>query len=110
MGALRKLKTITRTMCIIETQLTRQNSPIISGWGQTSITMEVPGSLAIFRERNSEQDNLASYQSLSFIPNLAALCQMLYSAGFSQVFQVLPHPDMNFQYVSNDRAVFAAFK
>ena len=40
MGALRILQRITRRMCVVETQLTRQQAPVVSGWGETG---EVPG-------------------------------------------------------------------
>jgi tRNA (mo5U34)-methyltransferase len=110
MGALRLLHKITKTLCVIDTQLTRQNIPIISGWGQTSVVRELAASMALLQEEDMKENNLAAYTSLSFIPNAAAVRQLLFSAGFSQVLQVAAHPSLNQQYVNNDRGVFLAFK
>ena len=110
MGAIRLLHKITRTLCIIETQLTRQTDPIMSGWGQTSTTLELPASLAIYQEKDMDQNNLAACNSLSFIPNAAAVIQFLFSAGFSQVIQAIAPPGSNPQYLSNDRGMFFAVK
>lgn len=110
MGALRLLHRITETLCIIDTQLTRQTAPIISGWGQTSVTLELPASMALYQEEDMDDNNLASYNSLSFIPNAAAVMQLLSSAGFCQISQVAAHPGLNPQYVDNDRGIFVALK
>jgi tRNA (mo5U34)-methyltransferase len=110
MGALRLLSKITRKLSIIETQLTRQNTPVSSGWGQTSVTLELDGALALIQETDMEQNNLAALGSLSYIPNASAIRQMLFAAGFSHVLQAAAKPGLNPQYVRNDRAVFFALK
>lgn len=110
MGAIRSLHRITRTLCIIETQLTRQIAPVISGWGQTGVTLELPASLAIYGEPDMDTNNLAASNSLSFIPNAAAVHQLLSAAGFTRVTQLKPHADANPQYLSNDRGIFLALK
>ncbi|MSO24000.1 MAG: methyltransferase domain-containing protein [Acidobacteria bacterium] len=109
MGALRLLRRVTKTLCIIETQLTRFNSTVESGWGREGETLHLPASLAIHQETDMEQNRLASHRSLSFIPNIAAVKQMLKAAGFSKVTQVPAWPGMNPQYLSHDRGVFLAF-
>jgi tRNA (mo5U34)-methyltransferase len=110
MGAIRLLHKITRTLCVIETQLTRQAQPIVTGWGQTSVTLELPASLAIHQEADMAQNNLASHNSLSFVPNLAAVRLFLFAAGFTQVLQPAPPPEATQQHLDNDRGVFFAFK
>jgi tRNA (mo5U34)-methyltransferase len=110
MGALRLLHKLTKTLCVIDTQLTRQNIPIISGWGQASVVKELAASMALLQEEDMKENNLAAHGSLSFIPNGPAVRQLLFSAGFSQVLQVAAHPSLNPQYVNNDRGVFLAFK
>jgi tRNA (mo5U34)-methyltransferase len=110
MGAIRTLHRITRTLCVIETQLTRQSTPIISGWGQTGVTLELPAGLAIYGEPDMDLNNLAASNSLSFIPNAAAVHQFLSAAGFRQVIKLSPKPGANSQYVLNDRGVFLALK
>ena len=108
MGALRQLRKVTRKLCILETQLTRLNAPVESGWGRESDFLHLAGSLAIYLQTDMEQNRLAAYRSLSFIPNVAAVRQMLGAAGFSTVIQVEAQPGMNPQYLRNDRAVFLA--
>jgi tRNA (mo5U34)-methyltransferase len=110
MRAIRTLHSITRTFCIIETQLTRQIASIISGWGQTGVTLELPASLAIYEEPDMGTNNLAASNSLSFIPNAAAVHQLLSAAGFTQVMQLTPHADANCQYLNNDRGIFLVLK
>src|SRR4030095_11900604 len=60
MGALRQLKRITQKLCILETQLTRFNAAVESGWGRESEFLQLPGSLAIYLETDMEQNRLAS--------------------------------------------------
>jgi tRNA (mo5U34)-methyltransferase len=110
MGAIRTLHRITRTLCIVETQLTRQNAPVISGWGQTGVALELPASLAIYSEPDMDLNNLAASGSLSFIPNAAAVHQFLSAAGFRQVIQLPAKPGANGQYINHDRGVFLALK
>ncbi len=110
MGALRILYRITRTLVVIDTQLTRQNKPVETGWGQTSVTLELAASVALLQQEDSEINNLASWKNLSFIPNAAAVRQMLFAAGFSSVLQLAVPPGSNPQYLNNDRGIFVAFK
>ena len=110
MGALRLLHRITSGLSVIETQLTRQSAPTLSGWGLTGQTLELDSSLAIFQETDMDQNNLAACQSLSFIPNAAAVRQMLFCAGFSRIMQIAARPGLNPQFVNNDRAIFFALK
>ena len=109
MGALRLLRKVTKTLCIIETQLTRFNTTVESGWGREGEKLRLSASLAIYEETDMEHNRLASYRSLSFIPNIAAVRQMLGAAGFFKVAQVPAQPGMNPQYLTNDRGVFLAF-
>jgi tRNA (mo5U34)-methyltransferase len=110
MLAIRQLHKNTRSLCAIETQLTRQQNPISSGWGQTGVFLELPASLAIHRETDADGNNTASFHTLSFIPNSAAVHLMLETAGFQQTSQAAPLPGMNPQYLANDRGIFFANK
>jgi tRNA (mo5U34)-methyltransferase len=108
-GALRLVHKRARRAVILETQLTRQAAPIVSGWGQTGVTLELEASLALYQETDAETNRLASKNCVSFIPNVAAVRQMLLSAGFTTVRQLPAAEGLNFQYVQNDRAVFVQF-
>ena len=110
MGALRILHRVTRRVCVVETQLTRQQDPVVSGWGAAGTFLELPAALAIYREPDVEENRLAAHRGLSFIPNAAAVREMLGAAGFSRVESIAPPADANPQYLAHDRAVFLAFK
>ena len=110
MGAIRILYRLTKRLCVVETQLTRQQEPIYSGWGETSKTLELPASMGLYEETDMDENNLAAHKSLSFIPNAVAVKKMLSSVGFSKVWQITPSPDSNQQYVNNDRGIFLALK
>jgi hypothetical protein len=70
----------------------------------------LPASLAIYGEPDMDLNNLAASNSLSFIPNAAAVCQFLSAAGFKSVTQLTPKSGANSQYINNDRGVFLALK
>jgi SAM-dependent methyltransferase len=109
MRAIRLLRSLSATVCVIETQLTRQRDALYSGWGQESVTLELPASFAVFEEDNQDVDRLAAYHSLSFVPNAAAVMLMLRAAGFRHVEIAVAAPGMNPQYLRQDRAVFLAW-
>jgi SAM-dependent methyltransferase len=109
MGAIRILRRVTRSLCIVETQLTRFNDAVESGWGREGETLHLPACLAIHQQTDTDENRLASYRSLSFIPNLAAVRLMLEAGGFSKVIQVAAQPGMNRQYLAQDRGLFLAF-
>ena len=109
MGLLRKLRALTRKVCLVESQVTRQRAPIATGWGQTGVLLEVPASIAVHCETQQAADWLAAYGGvLSFIPNLAALHVMLRAAGFTRSVELPAQPGMNPQYLEGDRVLLAA--
>lgn len=107
-GAIRVARSLTRHLCVVESQLTRQNAPIRTGWGITDQYSEEPASWAARYEPPEEQDTqpLAAYGGvISLIPNRAALLQAMTVAGFTQVKALAAHEDHNVQYRSGDRAL-----
>ena len=110
MGALRILYDLTKTLAIIETQLTRQHAPLVSGWGMATKVFELPASFGAFLEPDQESNNLASFHSLSFVPNDSAVRLMLKTVGFSEVKRVEAQPGHNLQWHRGDRAVYYALK
>jgi SAM-dependent methyltransferase len=110
MGMLRRLRGMTRGVCLVESQVTRQRAAIASGWGQTGVTLELPASMGVFYEEQQAVDRLAAHGGLlSFVPNPAALHLMLKVAGFPRVVPLPARPGMNPQYLTEDRVIFAAF-
>jgi hypothetical protein len=107
MGVLRLARGCTRTLCVVESQLTRQTASIVHGLGQTGQLHESTGSFAIQLERGD--NSLASTgRVMSLIPNRVAMAQMAEVAGFAHVEFARAAPDHNPQYVGGDRAVLFA--
>jgi SAM-dependent methyltransferase len=107
MGVLRLARACTKTLCVIESQLTRQTEPIVLGLGQTNQLHESEASFAVQLERG---DNMLASTGgvISLIPNRVALAQMAQVAGFESVEFATPAPHHNPQYVGGDRALIFA--
>jgi tRNA (mo5U34)-methyltransferase len=109
-GALRVARALTGDVCVIESQLTKQDEPIILGNGQSDVYEESPASFASRLETDHECNPLASWGGvLSLTPNRAALLQMTQAAGFQRQEIAHPAPSHNQQYVVGDRAVLLAW-
>jgi tRNA (mo5U34)-methyltransferase len=107
-GAIRR-RALTRSPCVIESQLTRQVEPLVHAWGSTESAEQAPGSFATRVEPDTAENPIASSAGvLSLIPNRVALEQMVQAAGFPQYEFLVAHPDHNPQYVGGHRAVLAA--
>jgi tRNA (mo5U34)-methyltransferase len=108
-GAVRRAHALTRSLCVLESQLTRQDRPIIHGNGLPEALFTADASFAAVVETDAEQNQLASAPGiLSLIPNRAALEQMARVAGFEHVELAPPRADHDRQYGRGDRAVLLA--
>ncbi|CAB4940136.1 unannotated protein [freshwater metagenome] len=108
--ALRIARRLTRSLCIVESQLTRQDRPIIAGNGGVDAYFLRPASFAAFPETDSADNALASATGVvSLVPNRAALVQMPSWAGFDRVEQLAASAGHNRQYVTGDRGLVAAY-
>jgi tRNA (mo5U34)-methyltransferase len=109
-GAMRIARTLTRGICAIESQLTKQNEPIILGNGKSDLYEESPASFAARLETDWESNMLASAGGVvSLTPNRAALLQGAEAAGFVDVELAKPATGQNPQYIAGDRAVLLAW-
>ena len=105
-GVVRLARRLTRSLCVIESQLTRQAAPIMHGQGVPDVLFSAAASFAVELEEDSDRNPLASTPGvLSLIPNRAALELMVRVAGFasSEIVEAAPHH--NPQYRVGDRAV-----
>jgi tRNA (mo5U34)-methyltransferase len=108
-GAIRIARKLTRDVCIIESQLTRQDEPIIHGNGRSDQYEESQASFAALVETDQENNMLASSGGVvSLIPNRAALIQSAEAAGFAELELARPTARHNRQYALGDRAVLIA--
>jgi tRNA (mo5U34)-methyltransferase len=108
-GALRIARALTRDLCVIESQLTKQDDPIVLGNGQSDLYEESSASYASRVEADWETNMLASSGGVvSFTPNRAAMLQGAKAAGFTKLEVAPTGPRHNRQYVLGDRAVLLA--
>jgi tRNA (mo5U34)-methyltransferase len=109
-GAIRTARSLTQGVCLLETQLTRQEAPIRTGWGIPDEFTDEPASWAARFEAPEEQDTqpLAAFGGvISLIPNRAAVLQAMAVAGFTGVEALPAGAGHDPQYLSGDRGVFA---
>jgi len=108
-GAIRMARRLAKRLCVIETQLTRQEEPL--AWGRGSEhTALAAASFAGYAEEDSADNPVASAGGiLSLIPNRAAVHEMGRAAGFRLVEQVEPPLMAQAQYTQGDRGLFLAW-
>jgi SAM-dependent methyltransferase len=109
-GAIRTARALTRGTILLETQLTRQEEPIRTGWGIPDEFTDEPASWAARFEAPEEQDTqpLAAFGGvISLIPNAAAVSQAMTVAGFTGVERLAAKAGHDPQYLAGDRGVFA---
>jgi SAM-dependent methyltransferase len=97
-------------LVVIESQLTRQSSPIVHGWGVPEYLESTEASFAARYETPEEQQqSVASWgRGLSLIPNRPALEALLHVAGFTGARWLSADPGDEPQYVAGDRGVIVA--
>jgi 2-polyprenyl-3-methyl-5-hydroxy-6-metoxy-1,4-benzoquinol methylase len=108
-GVVRLARRVTRSLCVIESQLTRQHAPVVHGQGVPDILFSADASFAAVLEEDSAHNPAASTPGvLSLIPNRAALELMVRAAGFESVQIVEAASHHNPQYRVGDRALALA--
>jgi tRNA (mo5U34)-methyltransferase len=95
MGALRRLRAVTRGVLVIDTEVVRPGSRAIIDRGPAEGVVETEDVLAVVAEEGWEWNPLASVTGLSIVPNLSALRTMLKHAGFADVEVVPPPPSLD---------------
>lgn len=109
-GALRQARRLTRRACIVDTQLTRQEEPVVHGLGAPGHFDRAAASFAAIVEHNAGESPLgAAAGQISLIPNRAAAELAMRMAGFGRVEWQPPAEHHDEQYRLGDRAVLAAF-
>src|SRR5262249_11454929 len=108
-GVLHRARALTKTVCVIETQVV----PNISGvtdWGSCRSAREMIGCFAVVDEtdRLQEGNREASLTPVSLVPSLPALLHTLKSVGFARAEVIAPPPDAHEQLVFGKRVVVAA--
>jgi tRNA (mo5U34)-methyltransferase len=108
-GAIRIARRLAKRLCVIDTQLTRQEQPLPWGRGSDGTVLTAP-SFAGFVEEDAEENPVASTHGvLSLIPNRAAVLEMSRVSGFRLVEEVEPPTLAQSQYLQGDRGLFLAW-
>jgi len=106
-GALRTCRTLTRKLCLIETQIV----PGMSGWvdyGGYRFVRPLKGSFGIIDETDETHGPEASITGICLVPSLEALLWILGKVGFSQVSVLEPPADAYEQLLHHKRVMVAA--
>ncbi len=107
MDVLRRLRAVTREVCVIDTQVLKPTAPVSAIWGPK--VEETSGVLGILSEgERCDWNPLASTKSISLVPNRSALLTMLRHAGFSHARELPPYEGCFDQYASYDRVIVLA--
>lgn len=109
LDALRVARRLTSRVCLIESQLTRQDRPIVLGYGTPHVYDQSPASFAAFVEDDPQNPLASTAGVMSLVPNRAALEAMPRWAGFAAVEWLPAQSHHDVQYIAEDRGVVAAY-
>lgn len=107
MGALRRVRQLTRELCVIETEVARDASVTVDR-GPVDGLITTPDFLAVVAEPYFEWHPLASVTGISMVPSLSGLKTLLKHAGFRDITQAQPTPGAAGRYTDFDRVVIFA--
>ena len=107
--ALRIARRLTRRVCLIESQLTRQDRPIVRGDGVPNVYHQTAESFAAWMENDSQNPLSSTAGVMSLVPNRAALEALPRWAGFGEIEWLTPCSHHDIQYLAGDRGVVAAY-
>jgi SAM-dependent methyltransferase len=109
-GAVRIARRLTRSVCALESKLSRHQDPIIHAVGASGATLVTHGSFATRIEDDATLNPMASAPgALSLIPNRVAFAELARVAGFGRVEFAAPRDSHNSLYLNGDRAVMTAW-
>jgi len=109
MDALRRVRSATRELCVVDTQVLRAGPRVTTAWITDDNLVETEDVIGIVEERDAAWNPVASVTGLSLVANQSALLTMLKAAGFRRVEQVPPHPGCFQPYASFDRIILLAW-
>jgi len=104
MGALRKVRSLTKKICVIETQVAKAASDLEMLNG-SDLNIKRGSGIGVFP---SDDTHAEGGVSVVLVPTLNALYQMLYAVGFDRVYLAVPPKNMYVQYPDFDRVILFA--
>ncbi len=108
MDALRRVRAVTRELCVIDTQVLRPSSPVTTAWITEDHLRETEDVIGIIEEPDAVWNPAASTTGISLVVNRSALLTMLRYAGFREVEQAPPFPGCFQPYATFDRIILFA--
>lgn len=108
MYVLRRLRAVTRELCVIDTQVA-QPGRLSFGWLTSDRRQSSDRVIVIQEELDSDWNRAASITGLGFIPSEAALQLMLQHAGFRKVEKLAPVPSSFDAFETGDRVMLLAW-
>lgn len=105
-GILRLARALTRTVCLIETQVVPNMTGVVD-WGSYRFQRHMVGSLAIIDETLETHAPEASTTGICLCPSLDALQWLMLKVGFSRV-ELLPVPEGGFEQLASGKRVMVA--
>jgi SAM-dependent methyltransferase len=105
-GCLRRVRSVTDKVCVIDTQLNRFSGEMETPEGRATSVQRRPSAMSLVDEPGGE---LSGVQPVSLVPNHRAMLRILEAVGFSRVLQMMPPADAYEQYANFDRAIYFAF-
>jgi tRNA (mo5U34)-methyltransferase len=108
MGALRRLRSVTRELCVIDTEVARANSSATVERGPVDGLVETDQVVAVIAEPEAMWNPLSSVTGVSLVPSKSALLAMLKHAGFGEITQAQPTDGCNERYRNFDRIILFA--
>lgn len=104
LDALRIARSVTKHICVIESQVARPGPDLECLWG-SDVTLRKGPSIAVVR---SDEAHVEGNRPVVLVPTLSALYQMLYAVGFERLYLAVPPRTMYEQYLNFDRVVVFA--
>lgn len=103
-AALKKVRALTKNICVIETQVARECPKMECLNGAELIVKQGYGIVVV----DSDESHVENGLPVVLIPTLKALYQMLYAVGFDRLYLAVPPKRMYDQYPDFDRVVIFA--
>jgi len=104
LAALRGVRSLTKGLCAIETQVARPVPEMEFLWGSDTKPRTGPAIALV----PSAPAHVEGERPVVLVPTLQALYEMLYAVGFDRLYLAVPRRDFYFQYPNLDRVIVFA--
>lgn len=105
MDTIRRVRSVTTDVCVIDTQVLRKSAPATTAWITEDRLIETESVIGLIEEPDAVWNPAAGTTGLSFVMNEPAMMLMLKHAGFSDIERVEPFEGCFQPYATFDRLV-----